>query len=367
MIGQRGVPATFGGIERHVEELGARLASRGHDVTVFCRSNYAVERLREHRGMRLRHLPTLGTKHLDAITHSALCSVAALPGRYDVVHYHALGPGLLAPVPRYLSRAAVVQTIHGLDDQRAKWGGLAQRVLRVGRWTSRHVPDAVVTVSEDLAATYRADGRDATYIANGVERPGPAAPDALAAWGLEPGRYVLFVGRLVPEKAPDQLLRAFAGIPGELRLVLAGGSSFTNDYVAELERLAAADRRVVLTGYVYGDALSALYQHAGVFVLPSVLEGLPLTLLEAAAHGAPIVASDIPPHREVLSPAGPARRLFAAGDEGALSAALRTSLADLPGERAAASGLREEIFRRYSWDAAAEETERLYETIVARR
>lgn len=370
MIGQRGVPATFGGIERHVEELGTRLAARGHDVTVFCRSNYAEDRRREHRGMRLRHLPTLGTKHLDAIIHSALSTIVALPERYDVVHYHALGPGLLAPLPRYLTSAAVVQTIHGLDDQRAKWGGLARRVLGLGRWTSRHVPHAVVTVSQDLADTYREDGRQATYIPNGVDRPPAVGPEPLVAWGLEPHRYALFVGRLVPEKAPDQLVRAFTAargqLPDDVRLVIAGGSSFTNEYVTELERLAAADPRVVLTGYVYGEDLASLYAHAGAFVLPSLLEGLPLTLLEAGSHGAPMVASDIPPHREVLAPSGPSRRLFPVGDEAALGEALVAAFADPASERIAAAAAREDVLARYSWDAAVEATERLYESVVRR-
>src|SRR5438874_6973552 len=136
MIGQRGVPATFGGIEHHVEELGARLVERGHEVTVFCRTNYVARGLGQHRGMFLRPLPTVSTKHLDAFAHSALASVIAVGGPYDVVHYHALGPGLFAPIPRYLSRAKVVQTVHGLDDERAKWGPRASRLLRAGRWLS---------------------------------------------------------------------------------------------------------------------------------------------------------------------------------------------------------------------------------------
>ena len=125
MIGQRGLPATYGGIEHHVAHLGARLAARGHEVTVFCRSNYAPARSATFDGMRLRHLPTVGTKHLDAIVHSLLSSIAATGASPDIVHYHALGPGLCSPLPRYLSRAKVVQTIHGLDDRRAKWGKVA--------------------------------------------------------------------------------------------------------------------------------------------------------------------------------------------------------------------------------------------------
>src|SRR5436305_15215198 len=145
-IGTRGVPATFGGIEHHVEEVGSRLAARGHDVTVYCRANYVPDGTSEHKGMRLARLPTVSSKRLDAIVHSALSTARALGQGYDVVHFHALGPGVLTPVPRYASRARVVQTVHGLDDERAKWGPGARAMLRGGSWLSAHVPDATVAV-----------------------------------------------------------------------------------------------------------------------------------------------------------------------------------------------------------------------------
>src|SRR5262245_50430495 len=203
MIGQKGLPATFGGIERHVQEIGSRLAARGHDITVFCRSNYASEDRAEFLGMRLRHLPTVGTKHLDAIAHSAVATVAALRESYDVIHYHAEGPGMLAFAPRALSDASVVITIHGLDHDRGQWSRTARRVLRTAGWLSAHVPDATIAVSRDLTDHYaRRYGRATVYIPNGVPVAGPRASGRLPP-GIEPGRYLLFVGRLVPEKQPD--------------------------------------------------------------------------------------------------------------------------------------------------------------------
>jgi glycosyltransferase involved in cell wall biosynthesis len=364
MVGQRGVPATYGGVERHVEELGARLVALGHEVTVYCRTSYGEEHPAEHRGMLLRHLPALPSKHLEAISHSGLATLAAL-GHHDVIHYHALGPGLAAPLPRLFGRARVVLTVHGLDDERAKWGWGARSVLRTARWMSARVPHATIAVSRALADHYaNHPGHSAVYIPNGVTTPTRRPPEAVRRLGLEPGRYLLFVGRFVPEKAPDLLLRAFRRLDRPVRLVLAGGSSHTDAYAAELERLAADDPRVVLPGYVYGEALEALYDHAGAFVLPSALEGLPLTLLEAASHGTPVVASDIPPHVEVLGIDRPGGHLFPSGQEAALTIALERALADPGAERAGAVRLRNRVLAAYSWDRAARATEAVYRIVL---
>ena len=369
MIGVRGVPATYGGIERHVEELGACLAARGHDITVFCRSNYSVAGPGSHRGMRLTSLPTVGTKHLDAIVHSGVSTLGAMAGSYDILHYHAIGPGMLAVLPRYLGRARVVLTVHGRDDERGKWGRGAKAVLGAAGWLSARVPDATIVVGRHLERYYReAHGRRTVYVPNGVRAAMPRPPDGgLARLGLTPGRYLLFVGRLVPEKAPDLLLRTFRRLPGDHRLVLAGDTSFTDRFTGDLRRLAAADPRVVLPGYVYGAELQELYSNAAAFVLPSLLEGLPLTLLEAASYGLPVVASSIPPHLEVLGSAGPGRRLHRPGDADQLLAALGQVLADPAVERAGAVEVRDQVLRTYCWDDATERTEAVYRSVLRRR
>ena len=193
----------FGGIEHHVEHVGRRLAERGHYVTVYCRSSYGAIPSRRYHGMQLVPAATVGTKHLDAIVHSVTSTAKALVAGADIVHYHGIGPGLVAPLPRYLSHAKVVLTVHGLDHQRAKWGTTAQTVLGLSHWMSGRVPDRVVVVSRDLQEHYRSQfGRSAQYIPNGVVQ-GPRVPaEALPmGHGLEPGRYALHVGRLVPEEA----------------------------------------------------------------------------------------------------------------------------------------------------------------------
>ena len=370
MIGQRGVPATFGGIEHHVEEIGARLSQRGHEVTVFCRNNYVKDGRDEYRGMRLRHLGTVGTKHFDAIAHSAVSTLSAMRDSFDVIHYHALGPGLVSFAPRLGSRAKIVQTIHGLDYNRAKWGAVARTVLKAAGWMSGHVPDATITVSRSLANHYAARyGCRATYIPNGAAplSNGSSNGQVTDAMGLQKGRYLLFVGRLVPEKRPDLLVRAFRRIPGDVRLVLAGGDSFTSTYVRSITSLARSDERVVLPGYVYGLALEALYRNAAAFILPSSLEGLPLTLLEAIAYGTPVVVSDIAPHREIVTDDGPGHHVVPSGNEDALSGVLTSVLQHAKAEREGAAALREEVLHTYNWERAVDATEGVYLQVLGRR
>ena len=368
MVGQKGLPATYGGIEHHVENIGARLVERGHRVTVYCRSTYSEVLVREHRGMRLVVAPTIGTKHLDAIVHSATSTGKALSAGADVVHYHGIGPGLLAPIPRYLSRSSVVMTVHGLDHQRAKWGAAAQAVLGTAHWMSGRVPDELVVVSRDLVEHYRnRRGLDATYVPNGVVPHPPVPADLLDPFGLKPGRYAVSVGRLVPEKRADLLIRAFRRVEGDHRLAIVGDSSFSDDFSRHLRDLAADDPRVVFTGFAYGDTLAALYQHAGVFAQPSALEGLPLTLLEAVSYDCPVLVSDIPPHLEVVGQGSSRHRTVPVDSLEALTAALREMLAADRAPDPTADELRSSVVSHYSWDAAVIELEQVYLRSLARR
>ena len=369
-IGQRGVPATIGGIEHHVEEIGSRLVARGHEVTVYTRGNYTTERVTAHRGMRVRYVPTAPTKHLEALVHSGLSTAAAmLPGRNaaQILHYHAIGPSVFTPPPRLLSRRRVVLTVHGLDYDREKWGPGARTALRTAGWISSHVPHATITVSANLAEYYRSRyGREAVHIRNGVTAPVVREPRLITErWGLRGRDYVLFVGRLVPEKAPDLLVRSFRDVPTDARLVIAGGSSFTDEYVGVLEKAAAADPRIILAGSVYGEPLQELYSNAAAFVLPSKLEGLPLTLLEAASYRVPLIASDIPPHREVIGADGPGGRLFHSGDALALRDTLASVLGSLDTERVGARAVGDRVVREYDWDQATDATEEVYERLLA--
>jgi glycosyltransferase involved in cell wall biosynthesis len=374
MVGQKGMPATYGGIERHVEEMSARLVALGHEVTVYCRDSYDALPMDEYRGVRLRRARTVASKHLDAIVHIGTATVAALSDRPDILHYHGIGPALIAPLPRYLSRVPVVQTIHGLDNQRAKWNRLARAALGTAHLLSGRVPDVRIAVSRTLAAHYRERfGTDTRYVPNGVADPRRVpAHQITSRFGLTPGGYLLLVGRLVPEKSADLLIRAFRRLPeqingGRLRLAIVGGSSFTDEYVATLRAAAGGDPRIVFTGFAYGDLIAELYTHALAFVQPSRLEGLPLTLLEAGSYGLPLVASDIQPHRELLGQDGPGHRLFRDGDEDDLVRALARVLAGPHGERFGAHVHGSRLRSHYTWDAAARDVEHIYLSLVGKR
>jgi glycosyltransferase involved in cell wall biosynthesis len=370
MIGQKGLPATYGGIEHHVEQIAERLAARGHHVTVFSRRSYSQHADGFYRGIDVRTTPTIASKHLDALVHSATSTAVAVASACDVIHFHAIGPGIVAPAAKAASHGVIIQTIHGLDYERAKWGRGASAVLRSAHWISGHVPHRTVVVSKTLQEHYQAAfGRMSTYIPNGViNRPPVAASIVRERFGLSPGAYFLSVGRLVPEKGLDLMLQAYRDVPGDRKLVIVGDSSFTDDYTRSLHQLAAQDSRVVFTGYLYGEDLAAMYQHAGLFVLPSLVEGLPLTLLEAVSSGLPVVASDIGPHIEVLGAAGgPGRYLFRSGDAASLCKALSAASMTSAAEHASMRRFQEDVLKRYSWDSATLALEGLYlEALVAR-
>jgi glycosyltransferase involved in cell wall biosynthesis len=263
----------------------------------------------------------------------------------------------------------VVLTVHGLDYDRDKWGVGARAALKSAAWVSAHVPHATITVSKNLAEFYlERYGRAAHYIPNGVAAPVRRTPRLITErFGLRGGDFALFLGRLVPEKAPDLLLRAFRNVDTSARLVIAGGSSFTDDYVRELEALAARDPRVLLVGPVHGELLQELYTNATLFVLPSRLEGLALTLLEAASYRLPLVTSDIPPNREVIGTDGPGGRTFHSGDEAGLTEALTATLGDLKAARVGAERLGDRVVREYDWEAATTATEAVYEQVLHRK
>jgi glycosyltransferase involved in cell wall biosynthesis len=369
MIGSRGVPAASGGVEHVVERLGAALVRRGHTVTVFSRSNYVTGPERTVAGMRRRVLPTIGTKHLDAIVHSSLSTMAALRG-FDVLHYHGLGPGLLTPLPRALARrTAVVQTVHALDWQREKWAPVAKRMLRLGESLSTVAPHAVIVPSAALVEHFSsAHGTSPTLIPNPVESLDPRPAILIPArFGVEAEGYLLFVGRLTPEKQVDLLVRAFGRIETDLRLVIVGDSSYTDEYVADLRALAAADKRVVMTGAVHGEPLAELLTNAYAFVSPSSLEGSPSTVLEAISAGLPIVASAIAPHAELLAPADGAVQLHAVGSEESLVRSLRELMATRAQAKVRMERCRAKLLAGRSPEEVAEQTEKVYAQAVIRR
>ena len=367
MIGQKGWPPIHGGIERHVAELAPRLAARGWAVDIYSRPHYSA-----HHGdtglpgVRVVRRPSLATKHLDAITHALVCTFDALRGDARIVHYHALGPGLLAGLPRWLAGKPTVVTVHGLDWQRQKWGRLARWVLRGGEQASFRLPERTIVVSQALQTWFRQrHGRETIYIPNGVGAP-VYRPMRLARERGVDRPFVLFAGRLVPEKGCHLLTRAWAALPAALReshrLVIAGDAGFTDAYVRALRAEAPAD--TLFLGFVHGELLQELYTNAELVVLPSTMEGLSIALLEGMSYARCCLASDIPPNREAAADCAP---LFPAGDVRALTARLAELLLDPQVRRCYGEAGQLRVIEHYSWERAADLTAAVYAELAASR
>jgi glycosyltransferase involved in cell wall biosynthesis len=364
VLGTKGIPAQFGGIERHCEELYPRLAERGHDVTVFIRSWFSPVR-GAYMGTTLKTAPTINRKGLDAFIHTGTASLSVLKSDFDVVHYHGIGPSLFSFLPR-LGKSAAVATVHALDWQRDKWGRGARGILKLGERAAVRFPDRTIVVSRQMEQyVLEHYGRETEYIPNGVPFvKRPRAYRLVKELGVEPGGYILYLGRLVPEKGCHDLIAAYLQSGVQAPLVIAGGSSHSDDYVEQLERAAAGNKRIIFTGNVEGEMLTQLSAHAGLFVLPSYLEGLPIVALELLWLKVPVLASDIASSREVLDD-GSFGMLFRTGDTGDLAAKLREAMDSLEELKRKATAGHARIKTENDWDKIAEQTETVYRDILA--
>lgn len=364
MIGQKGVPSRYGGIETHVAELATRLVRAGFGVTAYNRSWYSTLESDRFNGMNVVTLPSLRTKHFDAITHTLLATLhAMIVVRPDVYHFHGVGPSLLAWLPKvFAPRATVVSTFHCIDRHHAKWGFFSRLMLRLGERASLFFADECIVVSKNLASyAYEQYGAQATYIPNGIT-PRRVATDELllAPYGLQPFHYVAFVARLVPHKGAHTLITAWqkarAAAPEVLRdmkLAIVGDAAFTDSYVKKLKAQAAGDDSIVFTGYQNGETLAALFAGARFTVNPSTSEGLPIAVLEAMSYGKTVLASNIPAHVEVLADCGVAFKSEDVDD-------LAHKIAELAKDpmRTASLGhtAREYVESTYHWDDIAATT-----------
>lgn len=353
-IGGRGVVSKYSGIETYYEEVGKSLAQLGHEVTVYCRT-YFTPPLSERHGMRLVRLPTIRSKHFETVIHTALSTVHAMTQSYDVVHYHCLGPALFSFLPRLFGAKTAV-TVQGLDWQRKKWGRLASTVLRLGERASARLPNATMVVSQVLQERYlRLHDGNTFYIPNGgVLRPW-REPRQILEFGIEPGNYVLFLGRFSPEKGCHLLVVAFEQLQTDAKLVMAGASSYCDAYSRELRRHASD--RIRMLDWVSGETLDELITNAMIFVLPSDLEGLSLALLDAMGAGLCVVTSDVPENREVVEGAG---FTFECGNARDLAERLRFLIANPAVREAAGRTARRRIEDRYQWRNVALDIEKAY-------
>ena len=359
-IGGRGVISKYSGIESYYEEVGQRLAAMGHEVTVYCR-NYFTPAVTEHNGMKLVRLPTIRSKHMETLIHTLLSTGHALTRRYDLVHYHALGPALFSFLPRLVGVRTAV-TVQGLDWQRRKWGRVASAVLRLGERASAILPNGTMVVSRVLEEHYREQhGAEAIYVPNGGRLRERSQPRAILEWGLQPAGYILFLGRFSPEKGCHLLVEAFEQIQTDAKLVMAGASSYCDDYSRKLR--THASERIRMLEWVSGETLDELLTNAMIFVLPSDLEGLSLALLDAMGAGLCVLTSDVQENREVVDGVG---FTFKRGNAADLADRLRFLIANPAAREDAGRAARKRIEDQYQWQKVTEDIENAYFEILGR-
>jgi glycosyltransferase involved in cell wall biosynthesis len=299
MLGHKRVPSREGGVEIVVEELSVRMASLGHDVTIYNRYEGEKSAETEHKGVHVVNIPTAKNNSLNAVVYSFFASLRIAFSKCNIIHYHAEGPASMAWIPKLAGKKVVV-TIHGLDWQRAKWGKFASRYLLFGERTAVRVADRIIVLSR-AAQNYFRDTYDieTTHIPNGVSQPIKHEPEIIRErFGLQSGDYLLFLARIVPEKGLHYLIEAYKDVATDKKLVISGSSTSDSNYLCDLMKNSEDDSRIVFTGHVEGQLLYELYTNAALYVLPSDVEGMPVSLLEAQSYGLPCLVSDIPENIE---------------------------------------------------------------------
>jgi glycosyltransferase involved in cell wall biosynthesis len=362
VIGTRGIPDIPGGVEKHCQELYPRIAAAGHEVILATRKPYVKSQSKGWRGIELLHCHAPRRKSLEAIVHTLLAILKARRRNPDLVHIHAVGPGLLVPFARLLGMKVVV-TNHGPDYDRQKWGVVAKIMLRLGEYLGGRFAHERIAISWGIADLIRQRcGRESNLIFNGVALPQPSTTSKfLEKNGIRPGGYLLAVARLVPEKGLHDLVKAFSSLRIDHQLVIAGDADHRSEYSESLKEQASEDDRIVMTGYITGADLNEVYSHARLFVLPSYHEGLPIALLEALSYGLPVLVSDIPANQEVGLPG---ERYFRVGNvrdlQGKMAALLEQEM-----DSAEKAWIDRQLTEKYNWEIIARQTLAVYEKTLA--
>jgi glycosyltransferase involved in cell wall biosynthesis len=368
IMGTRGVPAAYGGFETLAEELGSRLAERGHDVTVYGRSHFVPPGTTEHRGMRVRVLPTVRHKYLDTLAHTALSVVDGLLRDFDVVLICNNANAPLALIPR-LGGAKVVVNVDGLEWKRGKWNRAGRLYYQMCAWLAPKLPVVLVSDARVIARWYAERyGKRTVFIPYGSDAQRTPPGPTLSRLGLGPGRYLLYVSRLEPENNAHIVIEGYRQAGGlealDLPLVVVGDAPYAIEYKADLARTAAATPGVIMAGYIFGDGYAELQSNALAYIQATEVGGTHPALVEAMGRGATIIANDVPEHREVLGDAGV---YYRRNDPGSLAARL-IEIVRNDVERARLGAATAERARvTFSWDGVTDAYERLFERLTRPR
>ena len=370
MIGHKVVPSRRGGIELVLTTLAPMLVQKGDQVVCYNRKGSRTEpEYREkienntYEGVHLREVWSIEKRGIQAVLASFTAAIHAAFGKYDIVHFHALGPCAAMWIPKLFGKKCVV-TVHGLDWQREKWkNGWGAKYIKMGERIMVACADEIIVLSRGVQKYYLDNyGRQTVYIPNGVSKPEPVAAEMIREqFGLEKDGYFLLLSRLVEEKGVHFLIDAYRQLETGKKLVIAGDASDTEDYVRRIKKMAENNPNILFTGFVSGRLLEELYSNAYAYILPSTIEGMPLSLLEALSYGNAVICSDIAENTDVIGDCGVS---FRSGD----AADLRSKLEDFLEQEEKVYALKaraaEYICTRYNWEDVAGQTRSLYRRVA---
>ena len=368
MIGHKRIPSREGGIEVVVEELSTRMIKLGHNVTVYNRKGKNVQdknasdenqKLKEYKGVKIVTIPTINKKGIDAFLYSLFASIKVLFGKYDILHYHAEGSCAMLWLP-HLFHKKIIVTIHGLDWNRSKWGGFATKYIKHGEKCAVKYADKIIVLSKGVQDYFKETyNRDTIFIPNGVEESKIKEPKIIKEkYNLEKDNYILFLARIVPEKGLDDLIDAYNKIKTDKKLVIAGGASHTNDYLRHIEQKVKKNKNIIMTGFVQGDELEELFSNTFLYCLPSHIEGMPISLLEAMSYGRNVLVSDIEENTQVIGKYGTS---FKKGNIDDLAKKLQDSLNEK--NRKNSEDIENYILKKYNWNVIINKTIDIYKNL----
>lgn len=369
MIGHKRVPSREGGVEIVVEELSTRLVKKGNQVDIYNRKGKNVQdknadlenkKIKEYKGAKIITVPTINQKGLDALVYSFLASIKASFTNYDILHYHAEGSCAMLWIPHLLKKKIVV-TIHGLDWQRSKWGGFASKYIKFGEKLAVKYADEIIVLSEGVQKYFKDTyNRNTVFIPNGVNKPVIREPKIIKEkYGLDKDNYILFLARIVPEKGLDYLIDAYNNIRTDKKLVIAGGASHTNEYLEKIKEKARQNKNIIMTGFVQGEELEELYSNCYIYCLPSDIEGMPISLLEAMSYGKNCLISNIEENVQVCEDNA---LTFEKSNVVDLTNKLKDALQSK--NRKKSEELQDYILSKYNWTDVIDITENLYYKIL---
>lgn len=362
MIGHKRIPSREGGIEVVVQELSTRLVKDGYQVDVYNRKGKNVQnknihyrKIKEYKGIRIITIPTINKRGIDAVMYSILATIVALFRNYDVIHFHAEGPCTMLWLP-HLFGIRTVATIHGLDWQRSKWGGLASKYIKFGEKIAAKYADEIIVLSKEMQRYFKKTyNRETKIIPNGVNKPVIREADIIKdKYGISKDSYILFLARIVPEKGLHYLIKAYKDIYTEKKLVIAGGSSHTEKYFQKIREMIKDDNRIIMTGFVQGKELEELFSNCYIYCLPSDIEGMPISLLEAMSYGCNCLVSNIKENVEVI---GNYANVF---EKSNIISLKKQLLIMLENKRIDKNKISKYILQNYNWNNSVKEIEKLY-------